>query len=420
MSKIERIIMFEGGVETLDYFSRQMGQAFEAHGLLVFYFNLEDAASDVKKVKKFILSGKTAIVTFNFEGFEREEYIYDNVRGYIWQHFDIEIYNIAVDHPYFYDNRFEHLLEDDKILPGLIKKYHHLSIDREHQKYMRTFYPQFDEAGFLPLAGTRLDGKSADTVICDKIAKETKAKDKSRDIIFTGNYTDLAFFDQYIYGINDEYAQFYMGMIDDLIANPDKTVENVIISHCNEEMGPQRLSDLRVPIHKTIFVDMFVRSYFRGKMIQTLANAGFEIAVVGAGWETLPLKKPNRFTIIPQTNSRRCLELIKDSRISVNIMPWFKNGVHDRVFNSIINDTVCFTDGSGYLNEVLSDGEGLRYYDLNDLSAKSDGSHIVDSMEKLLSDYDKLDSMAETGKKIVSADHTWKNRAKKLMELFML
>ena len=171
MSKIERIIMFEGGVETLDYFSRQMGQAFEAHGLLVFYFNLEEAALDVKKVKKFILSGKTAIVTFNFEGFEREEYIYDHIRGYIWQHFDIEIYNIAVDHPYFYDNRFEHLLEDDKILPGLIKRYHHLSIDREHQKYMRTFYPQFDEAGFLPLAGTRLDGKSADTVICDKIAK---------------------------------------------------------------------------------------------------------------------------------------------------------------------------------------------------------------------------------------------------------
>ena len=46
-------------------------------------------------------------------------------------------------------------------------------------------------------------------------------------------------------------------------------------------------------------------------------------------------------------------------------------------------------------------------------------SHIVDGMEKLLSDYDKLDSMAEAGKKIVSADHTWKNRAKKLMELFL-
>ena len=43
-----------------------MGQAFEAHGLLVFYFNLEDAASSVKKVKKFIQSGKTAIITFNF------------------------------------------------------------------------------------------------------------------------------------------------------------------------------------------------------------------------------------------------------------------------------------------------------------------------------------------------------------------
>ena len=39
-------------------------------------------------------------------------------------------------------------------------------------------------------------------------------------------------------------------------------------------------------------------------------------------------------------------------------------------------------------------------------------------MEKLLSDYDKLDSMAEAGKKIVSADHTWKNRAKNLWNCF--
>ena len=58
MSKIERIIMFEGGVETLDYFSRRMGQAFEAHGLLVFYFNLEDAASSVKKVKNLYSQAK--------------------------------------------------------------------------------------------------------------------------------------------------------------------------------------------------------------------------------------------------------------------------------------------------------------------------------------------------------------------------
>ena len=59
---------------------------------------------------------------------------------------------------------------------------------------MRTFYPQFDEAGFLPLAGTRLDGKSADTVICDKIAKETKAKDKSKRYNFHRKLHGLSLF----------------------------------------------------------------------------------------------------------------------------------------------------------------------------------------------------------------------------------
>lgn len=49
MSKIERIIMFEGGVETLDYFSRQMGQAFEAHGLWSFISILKMLPRMLKK-----------------------------------------------------------------------------------------------------------------------------------------------------------------------------------------------------------------------------------------------------------------------------------------------------------------------------------------------------------------------------------
>lgn len=37
------------------------------------------------------------------------------------------------------------------------------------------------------------------------------------DVILTGNYTKLSFFEPYINWINEEYAAFYRGIIDDLL-----------------------------------------------------------------------------------------------------------------------------------------------------------------------------------------------------------
>ena len=45
-------------------------------------------------------------------------------------------------------------------------------------------------------------------------------------------------------------------------------------------------------------------------------------------------------------------------------MPWFKDGAHDRVFNSILNGTVSVTDTSKYLCGELKEGQGVGYYDL--------------------------------------------------------
>ena len=45
-------------------------------------------------------------------------------------------------------------------------------------------------------------------------------------------------------------------------------------------------------------------------------------------------------------------------------MPWFKDGAHDRVFNSILNGTVSVTDTSKYLCWELKEGQGVCYYDL--------------------------------------------------------
>ena len=77
-------------------------------------------------------------------------------------------------------------------------------------------------------------------------------------MILTGNYTKLSFFEPYINWINEEYAAFYRGIIDDLLEHPACTVEEVALAHCEREMGKEPNDQLRIALHKMIFIDLYV------------------------------------------------------------------------------------------------------------------------------------------------------------------
>lgn len=383
---MKRIVMFAGGVETLEYFSRQMAKQFEKMGYLVFFYDLKDEAHSAKRLRKFIRVGETVLVTFNFEGLEKEEGVYQEGVGYIWDAYKIPCYNIAADHPYFYHDRLAELPAD----------YHHISIDRLQEQYFKAFYPEFHREGFLPLAGTMLDGD---------VGK------KQYDVIMTGNYTELSFFEPYINWINDEYAAFYRGIINELIEKPHQTVEQVALAHCEREMGKEPNSELRIALSKMIFIDMYVRNYWRGKVVRTLVDAGIKVDVVGKGWEKLEdVKHPENLILHPQTDSLTCLEMIKQSKISVNVMPWFKDGAHDRVFNSILNGAVCVSDTSKYLCEELAEGEGVCYYNLENVDK------LPIKMKDLLQDEKQMQDIVSRGRAKVLDMHTWAKRAEQVAE----
>ena len=116
---MKRIVMVIGGVETLEYFSYQMGKTFVEMGYQVFYYDLKNEVQSARTLRKFIRVGETALVTFNFEGLEKEPGVYRQGIGYIWDEYKIPCYNIAADHPYYYHER----------LCDLPKDYHHISID---------------------------------------------------------------------------------------------------------------------------------------------------------------------------------------------------------------------------------------------------------------------------------------------------
>lgn len=401
---MKRIVMFEGGVETLAYFSKQMAKQFTAMGYAVFFYDLKAEEQSAKRLRKFIKPRETVMITFNFQGLEKEKGVYREGIGYVWDEYNIPCYNIAADHPYFYHER----------LADLPQKYYHISIDRCQEQYFKEFYPEYHHLGFLPLAGTRLE-ETAESHAMEAAESEAGTAGVARkyDVIMTGNYTKLSFFEPYIHWINDEYAAFYRGIIDDLIANPTRTVEAAALEHCEREMGKEPNDELRIALSKMIFIDLYIRNYWRGVVVRTLVNAGIPVHVVGKGWEELEdVTQLDKLICHAQTDSETCLRMITEAKVSVNVMPWFKDGAHDRVFNSILNGAVCVTDTSKYLCEQLKEGEGVCYFDLQNLEALSE------KVKELLQNENKMQDIVTKGATKVLDMHTWKNRANQLAEWF--
>ena len=411
---IKRIVMMEGGVETLSYFSHQMAGEFQKLGYAVFFYDLKQEESSAGKLRKFIRPRETVLVTFNFQGLEKEAGVYREGIGYLWDTYHIPCYNIAADHPYFYDDRLKDLPE----------KYRHISIDRRQKAYLEEFYPEYVSRGFLPLAGTGLRqgedeaktgkaGAQGTAVETEEAGAQGDAEQAAPcyDVILTGNYTKLSFFEPYINWINEEYAAFYRGIIDDLLEHPACTVEEVALAHCEREMGKESNDQLRIALHKMIFIDLYVRNYWRGKAVRTLVNAGIPVHVVGKGWEELEdVRHPECLKLHPQTDSVTCLEMLADAKVSLNVMPWFKDGAHDRVFNSILNGAVCVTDPSCYLEEELHEGEGVCYVALQDMDA------LPEKVKDLLQNDSGRNEIVRRGRAIVEQKHTWAERAKTLAE----
>lgn len=381
---MKRIVMFSGGVETLTYFSKEMAKEFEKKGYAVFFYDLKSEKRDSRRLRKFIRVGETVMLTFNFQGLEKEPGVYTEREGYVWDEYRIPCYNIAADHPYYYHDRLQDLPE----------RYYHISIDRQQEIYFKTYYPEYESLGFLPLAGTKYTGETGG--------------ERTTEVLLTGNYTPPSFCEPYINGINEEYARFYRGIIRELIEKPGQTVEAVAKKHCQRELGKVSNDDLRLVFHRMIFIDLYVRNYFRGAVVRTLVEAGIPVDVIGKGWEELECGGKENLRIHPQTDSETCLKELGKAKLSVNVMPWFKDGAHDRVFNSILNGAFCLSDTSKYLCGELQEGEGVSYYDLQHLE------ELPEKVTELLQKNKQLQEFIAKGEKKVLQKHTWKQRAETL------
>lgn len=385
---IRKIVLFTKGIETLWYFSEQMGKTFEKLGYEVFYFDQCAEYDSLSKLLWFAEPKVTAAVSFNFDGCSGEDYLIDSEGVNFFEAREIPMINIVVDHPFYYH----------KFLPYLPKDYTQISIDRQHEAYLKRFFPQMKRGPFLPLAGTSLWNKKT----------LPTWDERPYDIVFTGNYTPPSNFDHVIDRVNEEYSQFYRNIIADFMEHPHMGMDEGINKHMMAEVEDIDEDGLRDTLPNMIMIDLYVRHYFRGEVVKTLVDAGLKVHCFGAGWDRLACRHPENIINGRVLESLGCLQQISKAKISLNVMPWFKDGAHDRVFNSMLNGAVCVTDWSKYMTEILEDNQDVVFYELAELSS------LPDKIRALLSDRGKWEKMQQRAFDTAVAAHTWAHRAERI------
>ena len=393
MAEIRKIIFIKNAVETLGYFSEQIARELERNGYETCFIDYERMYESMDVMLHFLDREETALVTFNFIGLRGEAVFQTESGRSIWQEENLPVLNILVDHPLYYHSCLKEAGERMRVF----------CVDREHVGYVRRFYPGV-KVEFLPLAGNELLFLHGD-------GEPVPYGRRTVDLVFTANYVSMEMLEEKVKALDDDYRIFYRRITEDLIADPAQSVDAVMERHIRNELGAVPEEQLCAAMSGMIWIDLFVRSYFREKVVQTLADAGIIVRVFGADWEKIHCKKPqNVRTSGGKVNSAACVQAMRDARIALNVMPWFKDGAHDRVFTAMLQGTVALTDDSRYLREECRDGENICFYSLRALE------QLPDQVVSLLEDPVRMAELAERGYRMAEKRHRWKNRAGLLMQ----
>ena len=403
MAEIRKIIFIKNAVETLGYFSEQIALELERNGYETCFIDYERMYESMDEMLHFLEREETALVTFNFIGLRGEAVFQTESGRSIWQEENLPILNILVDHPLYYHSCLKEAGERMRVF----------CVDREHVGYVRRFYPGV-KVKFLPLAGNELlfshgDGEHG-THRAD-VPEPVPYGRRIFDLVFAANYVSMEMLEEKVKALDEDYRIFYRWITEDLIADPTQSVDAVMERHIRDELGAVPEEQLCAAMSGMIWIDLFVRSYFREKVVQTLADAGIIVRVFGSDWEKIHCKKPqNVRTSGGKVNSAACVQAMRDARIALNVMPWFKDGAHDRVFTAMLQGTVALTDDSRYLREECRDGENICFYSLRALQ------QLPDQVVSLLEDPVRMAVLAERGYRMAEKRHRWKNRAGLLMQ----
>lgn len=236
----------------------------------------------------------------------------------------------------------------------------------------------------------------------DTAKKLVPYNERSRDVLFTGTYTsseDIVALAMRSGGDSVEIKNFqtmhkepaqefinsmqiFNKMAGYLLENPCETIEKAYTFALGDITEEKVLRETAAAfadgLELNFLADMFIRAVIREELLMEMLRNGIDVDIFGHGWEKFVEKCGNveksegrfkgKINICGEIDYSQLPELYADTKIALNVLPWFKAGQHDRIALAMCNGCVCVTDESTYLEKKFVDGENIFMYSLEDMT----------------------------------------------------
>ena len=390
--KIKRVLLFHGYEicnNTLNIFSDSIAACFKRKNIEVGFINLNAEGNGLaEEYIREINKGFDVAIAFNSSG--QHETTMDGIN--VFEYMNVPFYNWLLDHPC---EHAEDILSD-------VKNYHVICLDRDHVNFVRRYFPNVKGAHFIPLGG-----------YCQNFEHSFESfTGRKHDVVFTGSVFSLEELGSIISALPSQTRRVAVDMIEYMIDNRSCTNEEALryaLSNNQINAGREELREYAFLTRKT---NPYVRTYIRLELLQYLAQSGLKIDLFGTGWEALESK--GNMILHGAISYKDSVKLCTDSKICLNVMPLFKDGLHDRIPTAMLGGAAVMTDGSRYIEQTFvpaGDTCELYIYDINRPEL------VSEQITALLMNPYRLYNVAENGFKKAQQSMTWDERVDELIDL---
>lgn len=310
--------------------------------------------------------------------YDRENYIFDIKNDSSGGDY-VKLWHIILDHPLYHNSVLRQPLKNMRVV----------CLDETHAEYIRKYYSHIKEVIVMPLPA-------------DTAKSLVTYNERSRDVLFTGTYTssedivalamrgggdsvEIKNFQTMHKELAQEFInsmQIFNKMAGYLLENPCETIEKAYTFALGDITEEKVLRETAAAfadgLELNFLADMFIRAVIREELLMEMLRNGIDVDIFGHGWEKFVEKCGNveksgdrfkgKINICGEVDYRRLPELYADTKIALNVLPWFKAGQHDRIALAMCNGCVCVTDESTYLEKKFVDGENIFMYSLEDMT----------------------------------------------------
>lgn len=369
----------------LDTFAEEFGQALESFGYTVLYFDLK--SEPVQMLAKYLSVSVVAVIDM-YSGLLGVKDAQSD--GYFFNQFHAPVYQFVFDYPLFIRDK----------MGAQLQHYNTLMLDENHVSLVERCFPNIRKAYLLPPTG----------VACADSEIDGCWEKRPYDVTFVGTYTDYHVYMDQLSQCTDQVrylaSTYLRNMIDtqmDQESALDLTLEQLGINVKAEEryLWVEQLGSM----------SQCAAAYYRGMIIQTLVEAGIDVHVYGDSWKNAEYGENPHLHIHPQMNPADYPAVMSKSKIALNILPWNKRGISERLFYGLLNGALCISERNSYIEQLFTDQKELIFYTYSEINK------LPDRIRYYLDHVQESSIIAANGQKCAVQNHTWNKRVEEFVQI---